>query len=172
MRASIVTAAALLVLGFSEGRASISVEATLSGFDPQWFWSINQGNRHADGLGCRARFVLLTPAAHAGKEVEILFHAIPDDVRKEFPGLGTDIGSTYSFELPDDFFDQDHRSIYSISVKNLKKQHDQPVDTNPGNALDARSNTMPRARKYREVHHNLDTAAGLPLSPHRGPAAA
>ena len=138
MRIALVIASVLLAFGVSEGQAAVTVEATLSSFDPHWFWSINDENTHADGLGCRARFVLLTPAAHAGKEIEILFHSLPDEVRKSCPGFGTDIGSIYSFELPDDFFDKDYKLIYSYSVKKLKRGHTQPAEATSGTHTDDR----------------------------------
>lgn len=108
--------------------AAISVEAKLAGFDPQWFWTISDENIHGCGMGCRARFVVTTPTEFVGREFEILFHSTPEEERKECPGLGTDIGGTYSFEVPDDFFDKEYKSIHDWYVKKLKRGHNKPVE--------------------------------------------
>ncbi|MCO6456351.1 MAG: hypothetical protein J5I93_13715 [Pirellulaceae bacterium] len=82
----------------------IACTATLTELEPEFPWfenSVEQGDvAHSDGKAPRATFVLVSPPAHAGRQVRVLFKYAGAAARP--PEIGH-VGRTYRMDLPERF---------------------------------------------------------------------
>ena len=98
-------------------KTHITCKATLKKLQPDYPWFENHGSSHSDGRAPLATFTVTQPKKYAGKTVSILFKykKPPTSPPKK------DVGKTFTFKIPQDFFTSKARILDNISVRDLKQ---------------------------------------------------
>ncbi len=101
----------------------VKCQAVLADYeeDYPWFenWTKNGHEVHADGNSPRALFIISHPAEFADRKVGVLLKYTGDTLTT-VPSV-SDKGTTFSFEVPEDFLTGSHETIDNNAIRDLSR---------------------------------------------------
>ena len=97
----------------------VTCRATLSVYEKDHSWFEDSSFGHDDGKAPLASFVLAEPATYADRALGILFKD-SETAASSSPDQ-TDIGSEFTFQIPEDFLKGTHKTIANRNVRHFRK---------------------------------------------------
>jgi hypothetical protein len=98
----------------------VNCRATLTTFQEDYFWSDGSSDGHDIGSAPLASFIVSQPVAHADRMIGILFKYAAGSAAISPPGRD-DIGSEFTFQLPEEFLAGTHKTVDNSVVSHLRK---------------------------------------------------
>jgi hypothetical protein len=98
----------------------VTCRATFTAFEKDYPWFDDSSVGHDDGVAPLASFVLAEPTTYADRALGILFKYTADAATTSPPDQA-DIGSQFTFQIPEDVLKGKYKTIDNASVRHFRK---------------------------------------------------
>lgn len=98
----------------------VTCRATFTAFEKDYPWFDDSSVGHDDGVAPLASFELAEPATYADRGMSILFKYTADAATTSPPDQA-DIGSQFTFQIPEDVLKGNYKTIDNAAVRHFRK---------------------------------------------------